>query len=208
MKSFLNLSPGTYIQEFLWGVYVGESFGILYKKCQNVFQSLCTNVQSCQQSMTFLKSSSFPMVDIARLTNFCQSSGIKTTSCDIKTISFEINCISLISKAVEFHVFSFMHFFYEAFFKVFYTFFYWVFFFFLLIPNNILYVFSQGNFSFPIQAILFTLMTSIFFCMVITHKSKYSAQYFLLSVMPMNPTTYSTSFLGCPIGFCGSYVQN
>lgn len=80
--------------------------------------------------MTFLKSSSFPMVDIARLTNFCQSSGIKTTSCDIKTISFEINCISLISKAVEFHVFSFMHFFYEAFFKVFYTFFYWVFFFF------------------------------------------------------------------------------
>lgn len=37
MKSFLNLSPGTCIQEFLWGVYVGELFGILYKKMPKCF---------------------------------------------------------------------------------------------------------------------------------------------------------------------------
>lgn len=74
--------------------------GVLYKekkKGQVVFQSICTNVQSCQWSVTALKSLSFPTVDITRVVNFCQSSGIKIISCGI-------DCISLVSKTVEFHV--------------------------------------------------------------------------------------------------------
>ena len=50
--------------------------------------------------------------------------------------------------------------------------------------------------------------SNIFFYMLVTHTSKYSALDFLSSATPVSLTAYWTSFLGCPVGFEVQQVQN